>query len=155
MSRYLINSEEKFQTLLGDLREMWRKHHYIRLSATTGKDRSADQNELSHVWYDQIVRELREDDALGVKRFCKLHFGIPILRAEDTEFREFYDTCIKASLSYEQKLKAMDTLDVTSRMSVQQMKQYLDAMVEHYRGLGVHLEAKKPERHRAPIAEAA
>ncbi len=146
MSRYLINTEEKFQSLLGDLRDLWRQHHYIRASITSGKDRSLDQNALAHVWYDQVVRELREDDTLGVTRYCKLHFGVPILRAEDDAFREFYDVAIKSNLTYEQKLKAMDALDVTSRMTVPQMKQYLDAMVEHYHERGVKLEAKKPER---------
>lgn len=158
MGRYLVNTEEKLQSLIGDLREQWRLHHYLRVNLKIGKDRSEDQNGLSHVWYDQIVRELRDDNALGVKRFCKLHFGVPILRAEDDAFRDLYDTAIKNRLTYEQKLKAMDALDVTSRMSTKQMQQYLDAMVEHYAKLGVVLEAKKKEpraRRALPQQEAA
>jgi len=145
MSRYLINSEERFQSLIGDLRELWRRNHYLRLNVTTGKDRSLTQNATAHMWFSQIVRELREDTELEVKRFCKLTMGVPILRAEDDEFREFYDSCIKPHLSYEQKLKAMDALDVTSRMKVSQMQQFLDAMVEHYAKLGVVLVAEKPQ----------
>jgi hypothetical protein len=155
MSRYLVNTEERMQELLGDLRELWRMHHYLRLNVKVGKDRNADQNALSHVWYSQIARELREESELDVKRFCKLTMGVPILRAEDDTFRDFYDTAIKPHLSYEQKLKAMDALDVTSKMSVRQMQQYLDAMVENYRARGVTLVSNKPDRYAYRHREAA
>jgi hypothetical protein len=81
-----------------------------------------------------VARELREDDERGVKRFCKLHFGVPILRAEDDEFREAYDGSILRVLSYEQKLVAMDMLPVTSRMNTTQLKRYTDDVQDHYRG---------------------
>lgn len=152
MSQIVVNSAEKLSQVIGDLREEWGKHKYLRLTIKTGKDRSLDQNAISHCWYEQVARELREDDALGVKRFCKLAFGVPILRAEDADFREMYDTAIKNSLSYEQKLKAMDFIPVTSLMTVAQLGAYLVAMQEHYRTRGVVLEfpeEDKPKRRKA------
>jgi hypothetical protein len=134
MNPTLINSELSLQSFIGDLRSQWREHKYLRVTVRAGTDRSLEQNAISHAWYEQIARELREDDAAGVKRFCKLHYGVPILRAEDEDFRSLYDTAIKPHLSYEQKLRAMDYLPVTSLMTVRQLSVYLEAMQEGYRG---------------------
>jgi hypothetical protein len=144
---HVINSEQTLQTFIGDVREQWKRFKYLRVRVRTGRDRSLDQNAIGHVWYEQVANELREDNALGVKRFCKLHFGVPILRAEDESFREIYDRSIKDTLTYEQKLKAMDILDVTSIMTVPQHSAYLVAMQDHYCGVGVQLEfPEKPQR---------
>jgi hypothetical protein len=131
MSAAVVNSEHALQSILGDIRELWREHHYLRITIKTGKDRSLDQNAISHAWYEQVARELREDTAAKVKRFCKLHFGIPILRTADDEFRAFYDLAIKP-LDYERKLEAMDHLPVTSEMTVKQLSEYLVDMQAHY-----------------------
>lgn len=96
------------------------------------KNRSYEQNAISHAWYQELAAKLPEDDALGWKCFCKLHFGVPILRAEDDDFRESYDGTIKA-MSYEQKLQVMRILPVTSLMTTNQLSRYLEAMQEHFR----------------------
>jgi hypothetical protein len=89
--------------------------------------RSDKQNRLSHAWYAELALNLKEHSALGYKNFCKLHFGVPILRAEDDEFRYSYDKVIRP-LSYEQKIEVMNILPVTSIMTTKQLTQYLDAM---------------------------
>lgn len=129
----VINSENALSTAIGELRERFRESKFLRLSIKTGKARSLDQNAISHTWYDQIARELREDTPLGVKCFCKLHLGVPILRAEDDEFRELYDSVIKP-LPYERKLQAMKVWPVSSLMTKQQLSQYLSAMQAEYAG---------------------
>lgn len=134
-----VNSERMLSKVLGDIRELYAKNRYVRVQMSTGKRRSLDQNAISHVWYEQIAEELREDTALGVKRFCKLTMGVPILRADDAEFRELYDATVKP-MPYEHKLRAMDLLDVTSLMDKGQFSQYLEAMQLHYRERGVMLE---------------
>lgn len=98
-----------------------------------GKPRSLDQNAISHKWYEQVSNELKECSELDVKCFCKLHYGVPILRAEDDDFREAYDTAIKP-LPYEKKLIAMRVLPVTSIMSVKQLSQYLEIVQDAYAG---------------------
>lgn len=107
------------------------------------KNRTLDQNAQSHVWYEQLAQEIKDDNEIGWKRFCKLHFGVPILRASDSEFRELYDKCILKHLSYEQKLKAMDVLPVTSRMKTEQFNQYFEALQNHFSKQGVNLEFLK------------
>lgn len=135
-----VNSESTMQDAIGKVREAFKDRRYFTLTFKFGKGRSLNANALSHAWYEQVARELREDDARGVKRFCKLHFGVPILRAEDEEFRESYDAVIRRNLTYEQKLIAMDMLPVTSRMTTKQISQYMQDMQDHYRTKGVCLE---------------
>jgi hypothetical protein len=148
MAAFVINSAESLQIAIGDLRDKWNRHKFLRLNVKTGKDRSLDFNAQSHVWYEQLSRELTEDDALGWKCFCKLHFAVPIMRAEDEEFRTFYDTAIKG-LSYEQKLQAMKYMPVTSLMTNPQFKKYCDEMQKHFLGRGVALEFLEPDGRRA------
>lgn len=139
MSIHVINSDSSLQSFIGEAREMYRQHRYVKASLKTGKARSLDQNSISHAWYEQIARELREDDALGWKCYCKLHHGVPILRAEDEEFREAYDATIKG-MAYEQKLMVMRMLPVTSLMTKPQLSKYLEAMQADFVAKGVLLE---------------
>lgn len=128
-----VNSDTALQQAIGDIRELYRAHRFVRVTLKTGKARSHDQNSISHAWYEQIARELREDTALGVKCFCKLHYGVPIMRAEDEEFRELYDSVVKP-LPYEKKLEAMKAWPVTSLMTKDQLSQYLQAMQDGHAG---------------------
>lgn len=100
--------------------------------------RSMSQNAIAHVWYGQLANELREEDALGWKCFCKLHFGVPILRAEEPDFLEVYDRTIKG-MGYEQKLEVMEIVPVTSIMTKPQLSKYLEAMQVHFISRGVRL----------------
>jgi hypothetical protein len=138
-----VNSEHGLQQAIGDMRDLYKQHRFVRVKLTTGKARSLDQNGISHVWYEQVARELREDTPLMVKCFCKLHYGVPIMRAEDEEFRTLYDSVIKP-LSYEKKLEAMKVWPVTSLMNKDQLSQYLTAMQAGYAGM-VRLEFPNEE----------
>ncbi len=131
--KIVINSEAGLSKAIGDIREQWKEHKFLRLDVKTGKDRSLDQNAILHAWITQIANELREQTAAQIKAECKLVYGVPILRAEDEEFREFYDRAIKW-MTYEQKLDAMAFVPVTSIMTVKQLSQFLAGMQEGYRG---------------------
>lgn len=101
--------------------------------------RSGAQNDLSHEIYAIASQQLKDGSPLDYKCYAKLHFGVAILRAEDDEFREFYDENIKASFSYEQKLAMMKFLPVTSRMNKEQKSRYIDAVKEDFLARGVNL----------------
>lgn len=106
-----------------------------------GKDRSLEQNRLMWLWMQEAADQLKEDDATGYQAYCKLHFGVPILRGEDEGFREAYDSVIRP-LTYEQKIKAMKpplSLPVTSIMKSGQLKRFLDDVYAHFRAQGVWL----------------
>ncbi len=139
MSTITVNSAESLQDILGELRDKWNRYKFLRVSIKTGKDRSLPQNAITHAWYGQIARELREDDELGWKCYCKLHHGVPILRAECEEFRENYDAVIKR-LTYEQKLIAMRCWPVTSLMTKEQLSKYAEAVQADFAKRGVRLE---------------
>ena len=131
MNEFTIQTDDAFAELLGDLREAYKLH----------------QNSLSHVWYAQIAKELREDSKLGWRCYCKLHHAVPILREQDPEFRAAYDEAIKG-LTYEQKLKVMRILPVTSRMNKAQMSEYLDEVQDDFRKRNVILTV--PDQESAP-----
>lgn len=128
---------------IGELRAAYAKHRRCKVSIHAGK-RSLDHNAVSHIWYAQIATELREDTPEGVHCECKLRFGVPILRAEDDDFRAFYDLAIKNALTYEQKLEAMRFVPVTRLMTPAQMKRYTDDMQAAYAGR-VQLEYPKEQ----------
>lgn len=144
-----VNSETTLQNAIGELRELFRTAKYYTVSVKQGKSRSLNQNDASHAWYEQIARELREDTAQGVKRYCKLHFGVPILRGEDDDFRAAYDAAILRGLTYEQKLAAMDIIPVTSLMTTTQLSRYMDEVQAHYCPRGVMLEFPEHDRRAA------
>lgn len=133
-------TETALSNILGEVRQAYKANGFVEVDIRTGKRRSDDQNAISHAWYEQIARELREHSAAEVKRECKLIFGVPILRAEEPDFRDQYDALIKGRFSYEEKLALMDWLPVTSIMTTDQLSQYLEAMQAAYARRGVSLE---------------
>lgn len=104
--------------------------------------RSEAQNKLQRLWLSEIASSPKADmTAEEYRAFCKLHFGVPILRNEDEKFREIYDKKVKWR-SYQDKLAFMaEPFDfpVTRLMTVKQHKEYLDAIYVHFTGLGFEL----------------
>ncbi len=144
MTEWIANSEQTLQQAIGDLRELWNRTKYVRIKATTGRKRSLDQNAIAAVWYQQIAEELREQSVIDVKCECKLTIGVPILRAEDEDFKADYDAVLKR-LTYGQKMIAMRRMPVTSIMTKNQLSQYLVTMQETYAGR-VALTFPEPEQ---------
>ena len=94
--------------------------------------RSLSQNALSHVWYAQIADTLKDYSAEGYKRLCKYRIGVPILR-QDPDMSEMIDK-ILGHLSYEDRIAAMDFLNVSSVMTKAQMSHYLEDIQNHFAG---------------------
>lgn len=145
MTQHIVNSDIALQSFIGAVREDYRQHRFLRVTVKTGKARSLDQNSISHAWYQQIAREQREDDELGWKSYCKLHHGVPILRAEDEDFRHFYDAALKG-LTYEQKREAMKYVPVSSLMTKPQLSRYLEEIQKDFAERNVFLEFPTNER---------
>lgn len=145
MTDLVVNSDNALQDAIGIIRELYVRNRYLKVSIKIGKDRSLSQNSILHAWIEQIARELREDDALGHKCYIKLHHGVPILRAEDEQFREAYDQVIKP-LSYEKKLIAMRCWPVTSIMTKPQLSTLLEVVQADFAKRGVMLEFPPDEK---------
>jgi len=133
-----ISNEYSRNNAILDVSNLDLSKPYVMTLKPYKRDRSTEQNALSHVWYAQVASTLREDTAEGVKSYCKLHFGIPILRGADAEFREAYNRTL-INLSYEQKLEIMAWFPVTSLMKTDQTSMYLEQIQHHYAGQGVQL----------------
>jgi hypothetical protein len=105
-----------------------------------GKHRTNPQNRLQHMWMKEAADQLRDNDAEGYRAYCKLHFGVPILRNEDEDYRAKYDKLIRP-LPYETKIEYMREpgWPVTRVMTTKQKTEYLDAVHAHLSGLGVLL----------------
>lgn len=108
---------------------------------TKGKRRSLEQNRLQRLWINEIA-EQRDDQAPEEWRgYCKLVFGVPILRAENEMFCEKYDRHVRP-LEYQDKIAIMcEPLDlpVTRIMTTDQKSRYLDAIYKHFTEEGLML----------------
>jgi hypothetical protein len=138
----VINSAGSLAKAKAELEQQWLAHRFLKMSLRTGKDRSLNQNDLSHLWYEQISRTLKEDTPEGVKNECKWRFGVPILMAQDPEFRQVFGNVLR-NMSYENAIKAMSYIPVTSIMTVPQMRQYMKDMQDDYGRRGMILESKE------------
>lgn len=114
----------------------------LPFEATFNNDRkrSLPQNRTIHGWYGEIARHLGDVTPNQVRAMCKLEIGVPILQREDLDFREWYQGTIRP-LDYAFKLALFERLDpaVTSKMSVKQLTEYMDAMQRRYLEAGVFL----------------
>lgn len=105
----------------------------MTITITQGAPRSDLQNRLCQRWFTDISRQLGDQSHDYVRAFCKLTIGIPILRAENEEFKGQYDRVLK-HLSYEEKLEAIRVFDfpVTRLMQTKQMTQFMDEMQRYW-----------------------
>jgi len=113
----------------------------FKVSISKGSKRSIEQNRLMWMWMKEASEQLKEYTATEYQAYCKLHFGVPILRGEEADFKEAYDDVLKP-LTYEQKLKAMSPpLDfpVTRLMKTGQLTRFLDDVYAHFKNLNVWL----------------
>lgn len=138
MARRIIESEYERRMLLKFI-----EGQKLPLTVTVqavGK-RSAQQNRLNRQWMLDIEAQLDGWTAEYARGYCKLYFGIPILRNEDEEFCREYDAVIRP-LPYEAKLKLMMVpfdFGVTRKMTVKQQTAYLNAINQHFSEQGVVL----------------
>mgnify|MGYP003661807364 CR=1 FL=1 len=106
-----------------------------------GKHRTPKQNRLQHMWYQEAADQLKDHTAEEYRAYCKLHFGVGILKNCHDVFAEKYDRLIKP-LPYETKLEYMQEpigFPITSLMNTKQKTQFLDAVHLHLTERGVQM----------------
>lgn len=106
---------------------------------TDGRDRSTEQNRLSHKWYKEIAEQTGED-VEDVRARCKLEIGVPVMREASEKFRAAYDANIR-DLPYDAKLTVIRDMDVpvTRLMNVEQMSRYMDLVFQRHAEFGIAL----------------
>lgn len=113
---------------------------------TSGKHRTVEQNRLQRLWLNEAAGQMGQP-AEELRALCKLTVGVPILRAENEEFRAKYDAVVRP-LPYEAKLAIMrEPLDlpVTRLMSTEQKTRYLEGIAKLFAEQGVVLTEPKPK----------
>lgn len=125
----------------------------LTASIVPGKHRSTEQNKLQRLWVREISVQMLGsfESTEHVRGYCKLHFGVPILRNENEAFCSEYDAIVRP-LPYEHKLKLMMVpfdFGVTRIMTTRQKATYLDTIHQHFSERGVVLTDPEEQRRAA------
>ncbi len=125
----IINSERALQEHIGQVTRDFRKHKYIGVKITKQK-RSIISNSLQFHWYKEL--EQQGDMTLSQYRnYCKWHFGCALKAANDSLFGKIFAS-LKQYYTYEQCLKIMGIVEVTSTFDPETMMSYLNEIKNHY-----------------------
>jgi len=111
---------------------------------SAGRDRSLEQNRLQFQWAREAADQRGDVTPDEVRRDWKLRHGVPILREASASFRETYDRVLRP-LPFEDKLRAMSLVEVSSLMTVRQMVQYLDTVQRECAEQGIRLTDPDPD----------
>ena len=139
-----VNSATKLSEAITKLSAMYRDKKFVVVSLRPGKDRTLDQNALWFSLYERIAQMTQIGDVEEARKYCKLHVGVPIMRAEDEEFRASWNRVL-LNLPYETKLELMgpcplfgpDGFPVTRLFNRAQGIAYTDRIVAEFSGKGV------------------
>lgn len=137
---WIVNSDFALKQFLTFAEEHYRKHKYVIFTWRHEKARTSEQNRLQRLWLDQAEKQ-GDQTAEEYRGYCKLHFGIPLMRQQSDEFREKYDRIIRP-LDYAQKIELMmEPFDfpVTRLMNTENKTKYLDQMYQFFVGQGFTL----------------
>lgn len=139
---WTLDSQEKVNHFINAINTKRLKGEDVRVQFVDAK-RSKTRNDQVRAVYKQVNSQLEDETLIGIERHCKLHYGIPLLRANDEPFCVHYDKVIKDNLTYEDKLLAMDILPVTSRMSEKLCREYIGIVIEEYSKQGLWMEKER------------
>ena len=139
-----VNSAAKLSEAITKLTAAYRQHKFVVVSLRPGKDRTLDQNALWFALYQRIAQMTQIGDVEDARRYCKLHFGVPIMRNADADFRDAWNRMF-LHLTYEQKLELMgpcaifgpDGFPVTRLFERAQGIAYTDKIIADFTGKGV------------------
>ena len=139
-----VNGAARLSEAITKLTAMFRESKYVVVTMRPGKDRTLDQNALWHSLYQRIAEMTQMGDLEDVRRYCKLHFGVVIMRRDDEDFRRGWAQMFLA-LEYEKKLELMgpcalfgpDGFPVTRLFNRRQGIEYTNKVVDEFRAKGV------------------
>jgi len=142
--RISVNSASKLSEAIHKLTQMYRDKKFVVVSMREGKDRTLDQNALWFGMYTRIAQMTQIGDQEEARRYCKLHFGVPIMRKADADFRDGWNRLF-LHLDYETKLHLMgacamfgpDGFPVTRLFNRAQGIAYTDQIVAEFSARGV------------------
>jgi hypothetical protein len=139
-----VNCQAKLTEAITSLTAMFREKRFVVVSLRLGKDRTLDQNALWFALYQRIAQMTQIGDVEDARKYCKLHIGVPVMRADDADFRDGWNRMF-LHLDYEQKLELMgpcaifgpDGFPVTRLFNRAQGIAYTDRIVSDFAAKGV------------------
>lgn len=142
--RISVNSATKLSEAIHKLTQIYRDKKFVVVSMREGKDRTLDQNALWFAMYQRIAQMTQMGDVEDVRRWCKLHLGVPIMRKADVDFFNAWNRSF-LHLTYEEKLHLMgpcnlfgpDGFPVTRLFNRAQGIAYTDQIVAEFSARGV------------------
>lgn len=138
-----VKNEEDRELLLSFVKNM-DAPFTVDIEKGIREKRSNDQNRLQRLWVNEAEQQ-GDMTAEEYRAYCKLHFGVPLLRNENETFAELYDEKVRdrmPAFSYEQKLEFMAIpwdMHVTRLMTIKQHDKHLNMMHNHFTSLGMIL----------------
>jgi hypothetical protein len=117
----------------------------FRATIVDGRPRSYDQNKLMWQWAKDAADQRPGMTVADVQNEWKLLFGVPILVTENVTFAEAWmgaENC-----THEQKLNLMRITAVTSMMTVDQQKRFLNEIEQYNLENGIELTDPEERRH--------
>lgn len=100
------------------------------VTVAKGKHRSVEQNRLQRLWLKEAEDQLDGHTAEDIRGYCKLAFGVPILRRDDEAYDHEWQTLMAPKGHVEQLalMKMPFDLAVTRVMTTKQKHEYLERM---------------------------
>lgn len=151
--KLVANSQSSLADALTKVTKLWHEKKYVRLTVTTGRDRSLDQNALWFSLYERISTVLGDgsaQDINGWRAYCKLRFGVPILQVHSEEFRNRWHKlvlCNPALQNWRAQIDLMmdpmfgqDGFPVTRLFNTKQGCEYTEAIVRHFSQQSIYFE---------------
>ena len=138
MATFIVKSAENIEGALLLIKGQTKFPFTVKV--TEGAPRSLKQNRLYHKWMNELASQ-GDMTSAEYTALTKLTIGVPLLRSQDIEYKEFYDQYVKGR-EYSEKLKMMYEpygFPVSSLMTTKQFKEYLDAIYSKYSQEGFHL----------------
>lgn len=139
-----VNCRSMLTEAITRMSKMFEDKHFVVVSLRPGKDRTLDQNRLWFAMYKRIAQMTQIGDVEDARKYCKLHFGVPIMRSADADFRNGWNLMF-LHLDYETKIELMgpcslfgpDGFPVTRLFNRAQGIAYTDQIVAEFSAKGV------------------
>ena len=132
----LIKTARDRETLIAHLQK-----RELPFTVSVTKKRTIKQNNLDWRLYTEIAAIMGDESVEYYRALCKLEVGVPILRAENADFRAAYDKHVRP-LPWEQKMAFMMApidFPVTRMMTTKQQAKYIDGIVHKFAEQGILL----------------
>ena len=110
-----------------------------------GKKRSLSANNQQHLWYGQIAKMKGDVTALDIKNWCKASIGLPIINnsaVHGDKMNFLLDKLNYYQHSYENQMRLIQCLEVTSLFNTAESKEYMENMIYYWNENGVLIKFK-------------